>query len=197
MDESNFTRYEQQGRGWGVAGSGARIYRPKGKSPTYNVMATIGAGGILHYVMHKPDREERPLAVRYEASELAAPGEALDVGYSASEIRQSLTVTELKDVLREHQVKLSDEAGRPLGLSQMRDTVLQLNHAGRLGLLRGGGPRFQGGPKKPHRGTADDAADCTIVWDNASSHGAQGTKTGDKVSVFERLATEWGFNGVV
>jgi dynein heavy chain len=65
MDESNFTRHEQQGRGWGVAGQGARLYRPKGKSPTYNVMATIGSGGLLHYVVHRPEREERALAARY------------------------------------------------------------------------------------------------------------------------------------
>ena len=86
--------------------------------------------------------------------------------------------------------------------------------AAALGLLRGGSARFQGaGPKKaPHRGTADDvllqadlyvlqalaqhpgAAGRTLVWDNASSHGAQGTKAAGKVqSVFDRLSSwQWG-----
>ena len=210
MDESNFRLNEQQGRGWGVAGRGARIFRPKGQSPTYNVMATIGAGGFLHYVVHKPERAERELAVRYEASELKSPGEGVDVGLSASEIRRA-SAAELKDVLRRHQVKLSDEDGEPLSLSQMRNTVAQLKRTGRLGLLRASrGARFQGGPKMPHRATADDVHDYlklladepeargrTPVWDNASSHGAQGTKEADKVSVFDRLAREYGLAGVV
>jgi transposase len=210
MDESNFTRHEQQGRGWGVNG-GARLYRPKGKSPTYNVMAAIGAGGLLHYVVHRPAREERELAPRFEASELAAPGEGVDVGLSASEIRRHAPADDLRRVLRAHGVKLSDEQGRPLSLSDLRATVLQLKRAGRLGLLRSTrGARFLGGPRKPHRGTADDAADYlealaqevpgaagrTVVWDNASSHGAQGTREAGKVSVFDRLARELGLGGV-
>lgn len=87
--------------------------------------------------------------------------------------------------------------------------------AAALGLLRGGSARFQGaGPKKPHRGTADDvlqadyvlqalaqhpgAAGRTVVWDNASSHGAQGTKAAGKVqSVFDRLSRQWGLGGDV
>jgi Chromo (CHRromatin Organisation MOdifier) domain/DDE superfamily endonuclease len=89
--------------------------------------------------------------------------------------------------------------------------VHPLRRTGLLVLLRGGrrGARFQGGPRKPHRGTADDAADYlqalarhpgaagrTVVWDNASSHGAQGTRQAGKVSVFDRLAREWGLGGV-
>lgn len=210
MDESNFTRHEQQSRGWGVAGQGgARLHRPKGKSPTYNVMATIGAGGVLHYAVHRPEREERGLAERYEASELEAPGRGLDVGLSSGDIRRLATAAQLRHVLRAYQVKLSGADGRPLALAALREAVLQLKRGGRLGLLRGGGARFQGGPKKPHRGTADDAADYlealarhpgaagrTVVWDNASSHGAQGTRQAGKVSVFDRLSRQWGLGGV-
>ena len=210
MDESNFRLNEQQARGWAVAGRGARVFRPKGQSPTYNVMATIGAGGFLHYIIHKPERAERELAERYEASELKSPGEGVDVGLSAAEIRRA-SEKALKDVLREFGVKLSDEGGQPLSRVQLRDTVAQLKRTGRLGLLRSSrGGRFQGGPKMPHRATADDVHDYlkelaqqhgvagkTLVWDNASSHGAQGTKEAQKVSVFDRLAREYGLAGVV
>jgi transposase len=210
VDESNFRLNEQQARGWGVAGRGARVFRSKGQSPTYNVMATIGAGGFLHHVVHKPERAERELAERYEASELEAPGHGVDVGMPAAEIRRAPAAT-LKNVLRAYRVKLSDADGQPLSLSALRQTVLQLKRSGRLGLLRASrGGRFQGGPKKPHRASADDvadylellaeepdAADRTVVWDNASSHGAQGTKEAGKVSVFDRLARQLGLGGVV
>ena len=212
MDESNFRLNEQQARGWGVAGQPARIYKPKGQSPTYNVMATIGSGGILHYVILKPERLERALATRYEANELKRPGEGVDVGLSSCEIKRHATAAELKDVLREFGVKRSNKNGQPLGLRELREAVLQLKRTGRVGLLRASrGRRFEGGPKMPHRATADDVADYlrdelarvpgvqgrTIIWDNASSHGAQGTKADKKVSVFERLSSEWGFGGVV
>lgn len=144
----------------------------------------------------------------------------MNVGYSKAEVKE-LGLAELKEILREQAIKLSDEDGKPLSRTEARETVLHLITKGKLGLLRAvRGRQHQGGPKLPFRATSRDVAAYwleeflpwwedeegrsetelkrkTVVWDNASTHSPVGTSNDEQISIFHRLFREWGFKGVI
>lgn len=216
FDETLIRLNEQQTHGWASTGT-ARLPKPKGQTLTTAVFLTLGSAGVLHYRLYPPTRPFQPLPARYQARELKQPGKGVEVGLTLRHIRGTATVQELREVLKQHHIKLSDEQGRALTKPALRDTILQLKTQGQVGLLRAARGRPDlGGTPLAFRGTTRDVtrywqesflpwaeeqkwelADKTLVWDNAPSHSAVRTTQTQRISVFHRWFREWGFRGVV
>ncbi len=219
FDESLVRLNEQQTRGWAQGGSHqARLPCPKGQSMTTAVFLTIGRGGILHYHLHPPTRPFQPVAPRFQACELKEPGQGIDVGLTVAQIQREATADQLRRILQQHHVKLSDIQGRRLSKTDLQATVLQLKRTGRVGLLRAQrGRQDQGGAKRAFRATARDIVQYwmesfvpwaeehkvpdlsrkTVVWDNAPTHSAVRTTQNQRISVFHRWFRAWGLRGAI
>ena len=176
FDESNFRLNEQAKRAWGPQGTPPRLERPKGKSPTTNLMLAIGVsarndqvGGtksiqgtqhdlIIHWKIHTRQREFDPLPSTYQSWELEQPGEGEDVGHKTEEL-PDLSAHELARILRAHGISRAEEnqvrhkkrATKAVLLRRVRE----LQEKGKLGMPRSG-RRDIGGPKLPFRATAAD-----------------------------------------
>jgi hypothetical protein len=146
-----------------------------------------------------------------------APGACVNVGFTAGQVRQA-TLVQLRHILRQHHIELSDEQGRSLSRQQLMDTVLQLRRQGCVGLLRATrGRQDQGGALQAFRATTGDVVrywteelvpwaeeqqehklgDKTVVWDSARTHSATRTTQNQTISVFHRWFREWGFRGAM
>ena len=216
FDESNFRLHEQASYGWAAQGP-AVLHRPKGQSLTTGVFVTMGQGGFFHYKLFPPSRQFAPLPAQYQAAECLEPGAGIDVGLTAAGVRRA-TLVQLRTLMRQHHIKLSDEQGRGLSRQQLIDTVLHLRRQGHVGLLRATrGRQDQGGALQAFRATTRDVvqywteelvpwteaqhehklADKTVVWDNAPTHSAVRTTQNRRISVFHRWFREWGFRGAI
>ena len=219
FDETLVRLNEQQARGWAQGPNPARLPRPKGQGMTTVVFLAIGRGGIFHYRLYPPARPFQPVAPRFQACELKEPGRGIDVGLTAAQIQREATADQLRGILQQQHVKVSDAQGRRLSKADLQATVLQLKRTGRLGLLRATkrGRQDQGGAKRAFRATTRDIVQYwvesfmpwaeehkvndlprrTVVWDNASTHSSVRTTQTQRISVFHRWFREWGLRGAV
>ena len=213
-DETLLYLNEQARMAWGAEGPAAPVlYRPKGRSASTGLLLTLGltADGslLLHYRLQPPVRAFVALAPTFQASELEAPGEGVALACNAD----TASVASLRSVLRAHGVKHTDLTSRAAVLARVK----QLEATGALGLPRAGRGDV-GGPRQPVRNTvrdvaayferelvpwlaakhgADNVAQRTLIWDNASTHSAVQVQTATQISLFHRLFREWGLRGCV
>jgi hypothetical protein len=201
MDETNLTLNMQQHRGWAPRGKKPLLYRPKGKMMTYNM-------SIIQY---------DPIPATFQAYEFADPNRIIQMGYTINQIRSSLTVQKLKNILKEYGVRNSIAK-----IAELRDLVVHLQTKGLVGLPRAQkrGGKDKGGSKKPFRSTIYDVVEffdgfgnwwiekkklskCALatkmlILDNASTHAAIRVEDTKHKSVFHRLARErWGLKNII
>lgn len=168
MDESNLRLYDQQHHAWSHAHRRAMLLRPKGMSPTFNVIATIGVeddtpgGMFVHYVIIPPRRDFRGVPKTFKSYEFRQPKAGIDVGYSVSQIQNTLSVDTMEQLLREQRIRL------PSGLAdveamerELRKLLVHVRTKGKVGLYRDLPERqaYLGGSIKAFRSTAVDVVD--------------------------------------
>ncbi len=168
MDESNFRMFDQQHHAWTLSNRRAMLLRPKGMSPTFNVIATIGiedatpGGAFIHYVVIPPRRDFRGVPKTFKSYEFKHPKAGIDLGYSGSQIRNDLSMSRLKELMAEQRLRL------PVGIPdaaalerEIRDILVQVRTSGKVGLYRVLPERqaYLGGIIKAFRSTALDVVD--------------------------------------
>lgn len=210
MDETSLYLNEQARTAWGLEEAPAPVlYKPKGRTQTTGLVLTFGIASdgalLLHYRLYPPARAFAPLNPTIEASELAAPGQAVRTGVVHA---QRATVAELRAALQQHNVKWTGAR------AELVSRVEQLAARGPLGLPRAGRVDL-GGRRQPQRSTVLDIARYwsesfvpvythtdplhtkTVVWDNASWHSPVAVGTTTHISLFHRLLREHGLRGCV
>lgn len=116
MDETNCRLYDQQHYAWTRANKRAILFRPKGQSPTFNVIATMGIDKdspgqmFLHYVIVPPRRDYRGVPKIFKAYEFRHPKAGIDFGYSLAQINE-LPAPQLERLMLDLQLRLPPGVG--------------------------------------------------------------------------------------
>ena len=168
MDETNTRAFDQAHYAWGRKHQRKLLFRPKGMSPTFNVIACIGVEEdtpgqmFLHYIIVPPRRDFRGVPTRWKAYEFRNPTAGIDVGFSVAQIQHSLRFDELKDLMKAQQVKIPQGFPTDVALeSELRRLLVQIRTHGKVGMLREmpQKQRYLGGSIKAFRSTAADVVD--------------------------------------
>jgi transposase len=168
MDETNSRALDQAHYAWGRNNQRKLLFRPKGMSPTFNIIACIGVEAdtpgqmFLHYIIVPPRRDFRGVSTKWKPYEFRNPVAGIDFGFSVSQIQRSLELNELVDLMKSQQIKIpqglnSDEALA----SELRRILVQVRTHGKVGMLRDmpNRQRYLGGSIKAFRSTAADVVD--------------------------------------
>ena len=170
MDESNFRLYDQQHHVWAHAHQRGYLLRPKGMSPTFNVIATIGVekdspgGMFVHYVIIPPRRDFRGVPKVFKSYEFRNLRAGIDFGFSVSQIRDELSLDKMTQLMKEQQLRIppgfADADGTALA-RELRRILIQVRMHGKVGLYRELPARqaYLGGSIKAFRSTAGDVVD--------------------------------------
>ena len=168
MDESNLRLFDQQHHVWSQAHRRGMLLRPKGMSPTFNVIATIGVendtpgGMFIHYVVIPPRRDFRGVPKTFKPYEFRNPKAAIDLGYSTGQIQNDLTAEQLQQLMKEQRIRLpSGMADAETFEKELRKILNQVRTKGKVGLPRDLPIRqsYLGGSIKAFRSTAVDIVD--------------------------------------
>ena len=168
MDESNLRLFDQQHHVWSQAHRRGILLRPKGMSPTFNVIATIGVendtpgGMFIHYVVIPPRRDFRGVPKTFKPYEFRNPKAGIDLGYSAGQIQNNLTPEQLQQLMKEQRIRLpSGIADAETFEKELRKILLQVRTKGKVGMPRDLPVRqsYLGGSIKAFRSTAVDVVD--------------------------------------
>jgi len=171
MDESNFRLYDQQHYVWTQAQKRGVLLRPKGISPTFNVIATIGVendtpgGMFVHYIVIPPRRDFRGVPKRFKAYEFRHPKAGIDIGYSVNQIKHQLSLEQLQQIMKEEQLRIPPgfvaAADADALERELRRILTQVRTQGKVGLYRALPERqaYLGGSIKAFRSTAVDVVD--------------------------------------
>ena len=167
MDETNSRAFDQAHYAWGRKHQRTLLFRPKGMSATFNIIACIGVEEdtpgqmFLHYIIVPPRRDFRGVPTKWKPYEFRNPTAGIDFGYSVSQIR-NLELDEMADLMKSQQIKIpqgfnSDEAL----LSELRQILVRVRTHGKVGMLRElpGRQKYLGGSIKAFRSTAADVVD--------------------------------------
>jgi hypothetical protein len=142
MDETNSRAFDQAHYAWGRKHQRTLLFRPKGMSATFNIIACIGVEEdtpgqmFLHYIIVPPRRDFRGVPTKWKPYEFRNPTAGIDFGYSVSQIR-NLELDEMADLMKSQQIKIpqgfnSDEAL----LSELRQILVRVRTHGKVGMLR-------------------------------------------------------------
>ena len=170
MDESNFRLYDQQHHVWAHAHQRGYLLRPKGVSPTFNVIATIGVekdspgGMFMHYVIIPPRRDFRGVPKTFMSYEFRNPKAGIDLGFSVSQIRAELSLDQMRQLMNEQQLRIPPglvDADETAVTRELRRILIQVRTHGKVGLHRELPARqaYLGGSIKAFRSTAGDVVD--------------------------------------
>jgi len=102
MDETNTRAFDQAHYAWGRKHQQTLLFRPKGMSVTFNVIACIAVEEdtpghmFLHYIIVPPRRDFRGVSLKWKPYEFRSPTSGIDVGYSVSQIQRNLRLDELR-----------------------------------------------------------------------------------------------------
>jgi len=163
MDESNFRLFDQQHHAWALSNRRAMLLRPKGMSPTFNVIATIGiedatpGGAFIHYVVIPPRRDFRGVPKTLKSYEFRHPKAGIDLGYSVSQIQNDLTMKQLKELMAEQRLRLPVSFADDTALErEVRNILVRVRTSGKVGFYRILPERqtYLGGSIKAFRSTA-------------------------------------------
>jgi hypothetical protein len=105
MDEANERASDQAHYAWGRKYERTFLFRPKGMSPTFNIIACIGVEEdtpgqmFLHYIIVPPRRDFRGVPTKWMGYEFQHPTAGIDIGFSVSQIQRTLTLDQLKEVM--------------------------------------------------------------------------------------------------
>lgn len=168
MDETNSRAFDQAHYAWGRKHRRTLLFRPKGMSPTFNVMACIGVEEdtpgkmFLHYIIVPPRRDFRGVPTKWKVYEFRNPTAGIDLGYSVAQIQRDLTFDELKELIKQQQLRVPSGFPSDAALeSELRRVLVQVRTQGKVGMLREmpQKQRYLGGSIKAFRSTAADVVD--------------------------------------
>ena len=168
MDETNSRAFDQAHYAWGRKHQRTFLFRPKGMSPTFNVIACIGVEEdtpgqmFLHYIIVPPRRDFRGVPTKWKAYEFRNPTAGIDIGYSVSQIQRTLTLAELQEIMKDQQIRSPQGFATDDALeAELRRILVQVRTHGKVGLFRevAKKQRYLGGSIKAFRSTAADVVD--------------------------------------
>ena len=164
MDETNGRAFDQAHYAWGRKHERTFLFRPKGMSPTFNIIACIGVEEdtpgqmFLHYIIVPPRRDFRGVPTKWMGYEFRNPTAGIDIGFSVSQIQRTLTLDQLKEVMAAQQIRtpqgLTDDALQ----TELRRVLVQVRTHGKVGMFREAKKKqkYLGGSIKAFRSTAAD-----------------------------------------
>ena len=168
MDETNGRAFDQAHYAWGRKHERTFLFRPKGMSPTFNIIACIGVEEdtpgqmFLHYIIVPPRRDFRGVPTKWKAYEFRNPTAGIDLGFSVSQIQRTLTLVQLKELMKAQQIRmpqgfLTDDALE----AELRRILVQVRTHGKVGMFRevAKKQKYLGGSIKAFRSTAADVVD--------------------------------------
>ncbi len=168
MDETNGRAFDQAHYAWGRKNQRTFLFRPKGMSPTFNIIACIGVEEdtpgqmFLHYIIVPPRRDFRGVPVKWKAYEFRNPTAGIDIGFSVSQIQRTLTLDQLQELIKVQQIRMpqgfpTDDALK----AELRRILIQVRSHGKVGMFRevAKKQRYLGGSIKAFRSTAADVVD--------------------------------------
>jgi hypothetical protein len=143
MDETNCRLFDQQHYAWARGHKRSVLLKPKGQSPTFNVIATMGMDRdspgrmLLHYVIIPPRRDYRGVPKTFKAYEFRHPKAGIDVGYSVAQIARDLTNDQLEQLMLEQHLRLAPGLDSPPTRErEMRKLLQQVRTKGKVGCYR-------------------------------------------------------------
>lgn len=168
MDKTNSRAFDQAHYAWGRKNQRTLLFRPKGMSPTFNIIACIGVEEdtpgqmFLHYIIVPPRRDFRGVPTKWKPYEFRNPAAGIDFGYSVSQIQRNLELSELVDLMKSQQIKIPQGFNTDEALaSELRRTLIQVRTHGKVGMSREmpNRQKYLGGSIKAFRSTAADVVD--------------------------------------
>jgi len=167
MDETNGRAFDQAHYAWGRRHERTFLFRPKGMSPTFNIIACIGVEEdtpgqmFLHYIIIPPRRDFRGVPTKWKGYEFRNPTAGIDIGFSVSQIQRTLTLVQLKELMAAQQIRIPQGFTDDALEAELRRILVQVRTHGKVGMFRevAKKQKYLGGSVKAFRSTAADVVD--------------------------------------
>jgi len=167
MDETNERAFDQAHHAWGRKHERTFLFRPKGMSPTFNIIACIGVEEdtpgqmFLHYIIVPPRRDFRGVPTKWMGYEFRNPTAGIDIGFSVSQIQRTLTLDQLKELMAAQQIRTPQGFTDDALQAELRRILVRVRTHGKVGMFREvtKKQKYLGGSIKAFRSTAADVVD--------------------------------------